>query len=98
MLMMLDRDGVHKFDGTTNSLTREQAEAVMRYKKGSTYRALTMRFLGIQDQYTGRQLSLCAAQRLYYLSREQLHAMDFDINDPFCRMNVSCWGTDFWWE
>lgn len=84
--------------GNPMSLTLDQATEIMEYKKSSTFRALTGKFLGYESQWEGMKLSLDAFMRLTGLSDEAVCELNFDERSPFCLLHKHNVGNFFWWE
>jgi len=84
-------------EGDPDSLTTEQAQEIMSFKKRSTYRALTDYFLGYVCQMEGRWLSRDAASRITGLSSKELYDLAWDANSDFCKEHKHRMGEFFWW-
>jgi hypothetical protein len=80
------------------SLTLEQAIEIMEYKKRSTFRALTSKFLGYENQWEGSRLARDAFLRISGLSYQEFCELEFDERSPFCMLHKHNIGNFFWWE
>jgi len=80
------------------SLTLAEAKAVWDYKRRSTWRALSLQFLGIEDQMDGRDLARDAACRILGISLEQLYSIEHGKDPAFDELHASDFGDAYWWE
>ncbi len=85
--------------GNPQSLTLEEAKEVWEYKRHSSWRALSFRFLGRDDQMDGRDLARDAACRLLNMSLEQLYSIEWGKDPVFDKLHASYVGDNvYWWE
>ena len=80
-----------------DSLTLEQAVEIMNYKKRSTYRALTQKYLGYECSMTGESLSKDVACRILGVTRQELSETGFDKDSlSYAEYEHVCGGFFFW--
>lgn len=80
------------------SLSLDEAQAVMAYKRRSTYRALAVRFLGFECQISGRDLARDAACRILGLDLDGLYAIELGADPDFDAAHAGLGGGGYWWE
>lgn len=85
-------------DGEPDSLSMEEAKAIMDFKKRSTFRSLSLAFLGFESQIDGRDLSRDAARRIMGISLQELFSLEWGVDPAFDEKHSHVMGGFFWWE
>jgi hypothetical protein len=85
-------------DYTPGNLSLEQAKEIMTYKKRSTYRSLALKYLGIEYQILGTDLSVDAACKILNVSDKELWGLNWEDNPELHAEHRHAIGDFFWWE
>jgi hypothetical protein len=85
-------------DYNPGNLSIEQAQEIMAYKKRSTYRSLALKYLGIEYQILGTDLSVDAACKILNISDKELWELNWDDNPELREDHKHILGDFFWWE
>jgi hypothetical protein len=80
------------------SLSMEDAKAIMDFKMRSTFRSLSLAFLGVENQMDGRDLARDAARRILGISLQELFALEWGADPAFDERHSHVMGGFFWWE